>query len=336
LDLHYKAVVKSPVRHIADQIADIPGNIVVTGREMGGGPVSMVLKQRAKEAAVAMTPSAAATIHHSLERVQSMGIRIVPDAEAAALSGTPEYTAVTMGDLQIERIKEIVKGFGVPFSFDAVGICAQDHGVPPEGVSHLDYRHSLFRQRLDESPFAHTLLYRSENIPPTLNRLVSISRDAAQLPAEEIYVMDSGMAAIHGASIDIQTRGKQKLLVLDVATSHTVGAALADGEIAGFFEYHTHDITLERIEALVQSLANGDLTHEQILREGGHGAYVRKAIGFESAEIILATGPKRRLLKEASLPIVFGAPLGDNMMTGTFGMLDAIRKRKGLPSISQL
>lgn len=335
-DHHYKAVVKSPVRDIAEQIDRIPGNLVVTGREMGGGPISTVLKQRTKEAKVAMTPSAAATIHHNPERVRSAGIRIVSEREAEDLSSTPEYTAVTTGDLQAKRIEEIVLGFGVPFSFDVIGICAQDHGVPPQGVSHLDYRHSLFRQQLDKAPFAHTLLYRSDDIPPALNRLVSIAKDAAGLPGKEIYVMDSGMAAIHGASIDIQARGKKQILVLDVATSHTVGAALSDGEIAGFFEYHTHDVTLERLESLVQSLANGDLSHEQILEEGGHGAYVRKAIGFESVEIILATGPKRRLLEEATLPIVFGAPLGDNMMTGTLGLLEAIRKRKGLSPITHI
>ena len=335
-DLHYKAVVKSPVRHRAEQIALIPGNLVVTGREMGGGPVSTVFKQRAQEAEVAMTPSSAATIHHDLERVASMGIRIVSETDAADLSGTPDYTAVTTGDLQIERIKEIVKGFGVPFSFDAIGICAQDHGVPPEGVSHLDYRHSLFRQELDKAPFAHTLLYRSDDIPSTLNRLVSISKDAAELPAKEIYVMDSGMAAIHGASIDIQTRSKKQILVLDVATSHTVGAALSDGEIAGFFEYHTHDITLDRLEVLLVDLADGKLRHDQVLEEGGHGAYIRKAFGFQAADIIVVTGPKRRLVQAIRFPIVFGAPLGDNMMTGTVGVLEAIRRRKGLKPVTYL
>lgn len=335
-DLHYKAVVKSPVRHIAEQIASMPGNLVVTGGEMGGGPVSTILKQRTEEAKVAMTPSAAATIHHNPERVRAAGIRIVSEREAEDLSSTPEYTAVATGDVQANRIEEIVLGFGVPFSFDVIGICAQDHGVPPGGVSHLDYRHNLFRQYLDKTPFAHAALYKSDDIPPSLNRLISISKDASGLPGEEIYVMDSGMAAIHGASIDIQAWERRKILVLDVATSHTVGAALEDGEIAGFFEYHTHDVTLERIESLLRSLADGNLSHRQVLAEGGHGAYLRKAIGFETAEIILATGPKRRLLKESRLPIVFGAPLGDNMMTGTFGMLDAIRKRKGLSSISQL
>jgi uncharacterized protein (DUF1786 family) len=119
-----------------------------------------------------------------------------------------------------------------------------------------------------------------------------------------------------------------------VATSHTVGAAIEKGELAGFFEYHTHDITIERIEKLLPDLADGRLEHSKILEEGGHGAYIRKGFGFESAEIILATGPKRRLVQHSRLPIRPGAPLGDNMMTGTVGIFEAIRRRKGIHPIS--
>ena len=69
---------------------------------------------------------------------------------------------------------------------------------------------------------------------------------------------------------------------------------------------------------------------EKILAEGGHGSYYRKAIGFQNVELILATGPKRGLVNKSKLPIVMGAPFGDNMMTGTVGILEAIQRRKGL------
>lgn len=38
--LHYKAVVRSPVRVLGDAIRQIPGDLIVTGGEMGGGAVS--------------------------------------------------------------------------------------------------------------------------------------------------------------------------------------------------------------------------------------------------------------------------------------------------------
>ena len=189
---------------------------------------------------------------------------------------------------------------------------------------------------MDESPFPHALLFRGDEVPATLSRLKSIAESAKTLPTDEIYVMDSGMAAILGASMDPGARKKEKILILDVATSHTIGAALERGEIAGFFEYHTSDITLKRLEALLVDLADGRLEHKQILKEGGHGAYIRKSFGFQAAEIIVVTGPKRNLVENCRLPIVFGSPLGDNMMTGTVGVLEAIRRCKDLEPIPYL
>jgi uncharacterized protein (DUF1786 family) len=335
-NLHYKAVVKSPVQTVAQKAAGLTGNLVVTGNEMGGGPVTSVLREKARNAKVIMSASAAATLHHSPERVRRWGIQVIEDAEADHLKLKKAFTPLTIGDLQPDRLKRIVSGFGIPYSFDVVGICAQDHGVPPEGVSHLDYRHNIFRAALDRTPFPHALLYAGTQVPPAMNRLTSIARSAAALPADEIYVMDSGMAAILGASLDHFARPLQKIMVLDIATSHTVGAALMGDEIAGFFEYHTRDITLNRLEFLLRNLADGDLTHKQILTEGGHGAYIRQAFGFKSCEIIIATGPKRRLVENTGLQIVLGAPWGDNMMTGTVGLLEAIRRRKGLEPIAYI
>jgi uncharacterized protein (DUF1786 family) len=200
-------------------------------------------------------------------------------------------------------------------------------------VSHLDFRHSLFRLSLDRNPFPHALLYSRGEIPEPLNRLKCIAETALEIPASEIYVMDSGMAAILGGTLDPHAASKERIVVLDLATSHTLGAALERGEIDGIFEYHTRDITLQRVESLVIDLAEGKLAHERILRQGGHGAYVRKAMGFDRSEIILAIGPKRRLMEKSRLPIRPGAPLGDHMMAGTAGLLEAIRRRKGLNPI---
>jgi uncharacterized protein (DUF1786 family) len=331
--LCYKAVVKSPVLYLAEKAKGLEGDLLITGCEMGGGAISEVLKQRAKEAKVVMSVSAAATIHYNVEKVRSWGIKVVEDKEADELCKAKEYNHYTAGDLEMERLKNIVNGFGVPFAFDVAGICAQDHGVPPADVSHLDYRHNTFKKSLDENRFPHALLYETDSVPSAFNRLMSIVERARIFPAEEVHVMDSGMAVILGASMDVQARSKERVLVLDVATLRTLGASLEGDEICGFFEYHTHDITLERLETLLVDLANGQLEHKQILEEGGHGAYVRRAFGFQDAEVIVATGPKRSLAENPRLPIVLGEPFGNNMMTGTVGLLEAIRRCKGLTSI---
>jgi uncharacterized protein (DUF1786 family) len=331
--LHYKAVVRSPALTVVEKAQATRGNLLVRGVEMGGGSISDVLAERARLARVVMSASAAATIHHDPQRVRSLGIEVVGDDAAEGVGADPAYTTLTLSDLETDRIEGIVRGFGVPFSFDVVAVCAQDHGVPPRGVSHLDFRNSIFTSLLDERPFPHHLLFRKDEIPLPFNRLKSIASMAEALPAREIFVMDSGMAAILGATLDGQAKSKKTMLVLDIATSHTVGATFTEGELAGFFEYHTRDITLERVEQLIVDLANGKLEHSRIVQEGGHGAYIRKAVGFKELEIILATGPKRRLVEGSLLPIRPGAPLGDNMMTGTAGLFEALRGRLSLEPI---
>lgn len=333
LEHHYKAVVRSPVLTVAEKAESLPGDLVVTGGEMGGGPVTDVLRRRSRQAKVTVSRSAAATLHHDPQRVRSWGIHIVDDSTAAGLGREAAAAHLHLEDLEPVRIRSIVESFGVPFEFDVVAACAQDHGVPPPGVSHLEYRHLLQRRTLDRSPYPHAMLYAAGQVPSEFNRLTTLARSAAALPAREIYVMDSGMAAILGASLDASILPGTRTLVLDVATSHTVGAALDDGEIAGFFEYHTRDISLERLERLLVDLAEGNLQHERLLAEGGHGAYLRKAIGFESVAAIVATGPKRNLVKSSRFAIRAGAPWGDNMMTGTVGLLEAVRRYKKLPAM---
>lgn len=333
-DLHYKAITKSPVVALAEKVDRISGNLFITGCEMGGGNFSNALKQRARKAKVVVTRSASATIHHDPDRVLSLGIEIVADEDAGHYLNHNDYTSVTSGDLDISRLEKIVNGLGLSFEFDVIGVCAQDHGIPPKRLSHLDYRHEMFQAALDKNPRPEALLYRWNEVPATFNRLTAIARTARLLPAKDVYVMDSGMAAVLGASLDPRAHDRQNRVVIDVATSHTICAALQGNQLAGFFEYHTRDITRERLEELIPELTDGKIDHTRILKEGGHGAYLRNAFGFRNIHIIVVTGPKRRHFQHSKLPLFFGAPLGDNMMTGTAGLLEAICRRTKLEPIA--
>jgi uncharacterized protein (DUF1786 family) len=333
---HYKAVAVSPVRTIAERAARLPGDLLVTGCEMGGGPVTEVLRQRAETNEVIASVSAAATLHHNLEQVRSWGITVLEDAAAEKLGKRKRYAHLVLQDMEADRLERIVEELGVPFEFDAVAVCAQDHGVPPPAVSHLDFRHRIYKERLNALPHPHALLFSAAEVPSVLNRLRSIAGSALKLPTREVYVMDSGMAAIVGAALDPHTPADRPFVVLDIATSHTVCAAIAGGELAGVVEYHTKDISRDRLEELVEGLVDGRLDHRRILAEGGHGAYVRIAVGRLALDAIIATGPKRRLAAGSRLPIIWGAPLGDNMMTGCVGLLESLRRRKGLAPILYL
>lgn len=330
---HYKAVGVSPVRTIAERAARLPGDLIVTGCEMGGGPVTEVLRRRAETNEVIASLSAAATLHHDMKQVRAWGIMVVGDGEAEKLRQRLRHAHLVLQDVEADRLERIVAGFGVPFDFDAVAVCVQDHGVPPPGVSHLDFRHQVYRERLDARPEPHVLMFDADEVPAFLNRLRSVAAGALKLPAREVYVMDSGMAAVVGAALDANVPKDRPFVVLDVATSHTVCAAVAGDELAGVVEYHTKDITRERLEGLLEGLVVGRLDHRRVLEEGGHGAYIRKAVGPEALKTIIATGPKRRLVVGSRLPMIWGAPLGDNMMTGCVGLLEALRRRKGLPPI---
>jgi len=331
--LHTKAVVASPVRSLACRIEATPGDLVVLGGEMGGGPVTQALRRKAGRDKVVIAVSAAATLSHDLEKVRRWGLEVVDDRQALSLAGRPEYGCVTLADIDPLRIRALVQALGLECAFDVVAVCAQDHGVAPSGVSHLDFRHRLFARLLEETPHPHALLFRAEAVPGQMNRLRTMAADCAGLAAGEIFVMDSGMAAITGAGLDVSAAACRTFMVLDVATSHTVVAVIHDGRLAGFFEYHTRDMTAGVLDRLAPMLADGKLTHRQILAQGGHGAWIDKAPGFDRVEKIIVTGPQRHLVAGSCLELVWGAPAGDNMMTGTAGLAEAVRRARNMPSL---
>jgi uncharacterized protein (DUF1786 family) len=298
---------------------------------MGGGPVTDAIRAKARQVRVMMTRSAAETIHHRKERIKNLGVMLISAKAAkgeAKKRGTSWFKA---GDIVVEDIVTMLKSMGIDPVVDFFGICVQDHGTPQEKISSVDFRHHIFKGIIDEDPRPSAFLFEADRIPFYLRRMRAAAMDAKGITSGKIYLMDTGMAAILGASNDPSARGKGSIMVLDIASSHTLGALLLDGEIGGFFEYHTSAITPEILEVLIVDLAEGRLSHERVVAEGGHGAYTRKAPGFDGVEIILATGPKRRILNGVRVEgIVPGAPFGDNMMTGTAGLILAMAEREGV------
>jgi len=328
----FKFVAKSPTRILAERIlACRKERILITGRQMGGGPVAEAIRTKARQCRVMMTRSASETIHHRVERIERLGVVVISQKAARREAQSRRVFWFKTGDILTEDILSMLKSMGIEPVMDFLGICVQDHGTPKKKISSLDFRHQIFKEIIDKSPKPTAFLFESERVPSYLRRMRAVAMDAKGIPSSRIYLMDTGMAAILGASSDPSARGKESVIVLDVATSHTLGALLVSGEIAGFFEYHTSAITPEILKSLITDLAEGRLSHERIVSEGGHGAYVRKAVGFDGVEIILATGPKRKILERVGIDnIVLGAPFGDNMMTGTAGLILAMAEREGV------
>ncbi len=328
----FKFVAKSPTRVLAERImASKNDRILITGRQMGGGSVAEAIRDKARQSRVMMTRSAAETIHHRKERIKNLGVTLI-SAKAAGQEAKKRNTSqFKAGDIVVEDIVTMLKSMGIDPVVDFFGICVQDHGTPKENISALDFRHQIFRGIIDIDPRPSAFLFEADRIPSYLRRMRAAAMDAKGIPSGKTYLMDTGMAAILGASSDPLARGKRSIMVLDIASSHTLGALSLDGEIGGFFEYHTSAITPEILQDLIVDLAEGRLSHEKIVAEGGHGAYTRKAPGFDGVEIILGTGPKRSILKGVGMEgIVPGAPFGDNMMTGTAGLILAMAEREGV------
>jgi len=82
--------------------ARLPGDLVVTGCEMGGGPVTEVLRRRAKTNEVIASLSAAATLHHDAEKVRSWGITVVDDAEAEKLRRRKRHAHLVLQAVEAE------------------------------------------------------------------------------------------------------------------------------------------------------------------------------------------------------------------------------------------
>jgi len=278
-----------------------------------------------------MTPLPARTVNDDLKSVEKKGITIVSDEEAQRLMGKNEIRHFTFGDILPSGIQKLLKELGVGWKFSHVAGAVQDHGVCPAGVTSLDFRHQFMKERIEQNPFPEHFLLSHEEIPDYLTRMRATGELLSEIPAPKLFMMDTGMAAIIGASLDPYLRGCDHCIIVDIGNSHTLGAVLTKGLIGGFFEYHTNGLTPQRMEELLINLGNGTLDHRSIIAEGGHGAYIRSVPGYNKIEKIVATGPRRKeIMGGINLEYIEGAPLGDNMMTGTAGLLESIKRREKL------
>ena len=91
------------------------------------------------------------------------------------------------------------------------------------------------------------------------------------------------------------------------------------------FEHHTSSLTGESLERYIKRLASGEITHEEVYNDHGHGAHVLNRIS--KIEKVIVSGPKRELIEKTNLDWHHAAPGGDVMMTGTVGLIKTIMGR---------
>ncbi|NYB52047.1 MAG: DUF1786 domain-containing protein [Methanobacteriaceae archaeon] len=313
-----KMVLPSPTRIMANRIRKHHHDLFLSGETMGGGPINRAIKSHLdKGYRVLMTEKSARTVRDDLERVKAIGVEIIPEGEKH-----PEIAELELKDVDLSAIRESLLQFDVELEFDYMGVAVQDHGHQ-EGTGDRNFRFQKIKEKLDVPRTPEEFSYFNQ-VPEHFTRMQGVFR---MFKDYRPLIMDSKFASICGAALDPVVAGMDNHVVMDVGNGHTLAASFTDGKIHGVFEHHTSLLTPKRIEELVLRLCEGNITHQEVHEEGGHGAWAVEGIG--SYGCVVATGPKRSILAETDLQVHNAAPGGDVMMTGPAGLIKAIMARQG-------
>jgi uncharacterized protein (DUF1786 family) len=317
LENSIKLVLPSPHLYISQQIRETENDIYFTGEIMGGGKIKKsILEHKEKGYDVVMNSTCARTIRDNLEQVRALGIKIDDDE-----SEYGDYTKIGMGDINITKLSEFLLGYDLEFDFDEIAIAVQDHGYN-ENMGDRDFRFEKIREKVSHPISPLEFGFRDE-IPEYFTRMRAVKR---QLEAEGIetnpLVMDTKFASIAGMCFDEVAKNLNSFIVIDIGNGHTTAASVEDGKIQGVFEHHTSSLTPESLERYIKRLASGEITHEEVHEDYGHGAHVLNPIS--ELEKVIVSGPKRELIEKTNLDWHHAAPGGDVMMTGTVGLIKTI------------
>jgi uncharacterized protein (DUF1786 family) len=341
-------VMPSPTQIVARKVAAVTAarhTLLLGGVTMGGGPGAWAVEAHIKEGlAVYATPAAARTFDDDLERVAEMGVHVVSEAELETLYehlGSNWVTLLKLQDIDLPAIKSALRAFHEPHDYDAIAVAVFDHGAAPPGYSDRRFRFDYISQQMSawgEEPVERALAAfaaPAEEVHPDLTRLQAVAQtvratDKANLP---LLLMDTGPAALLGALGDptVREAAQGSALFANVGNFHTLAFHIVGGRIRALFEHHTGLLDGPKLVKLMQRLASGDLTNEEIFDDSGHGALtVHARLSSEDADVTTptlcaVTGPRRSMLSATRTPwpIYMAVPHGDMMLSGCFGLLRA-------------
>lgn len=317
LENSIKIVLPSPHLYISQQMREIENDIYFKGEIMGGGKIKKsILEHMEKGYKVVMEPLCARTIRDDINQVKAIGIEIAEEDKDYR-----DYTKITMGDINITKLSEFLLGYDLEFDFDKIAIAVQDHGYN-ENMGDRDFRFEKIRQKVSE-PISPLKFGFTDEVPEYFTRMCAVRRQIENEGIEDIpLVMDTKFASIAGMCYDEVAQKLNSFIVIDIGNGHTTAASIEDGKIQGVFEHHTSSLTPESLERYIKRLASGEITHEEVHEDFGHGAHVLNPIS--KIEKVIVSGPKRELIEKTNLDWHHAAPGGDVMMTGTIGLIKTI------------
>jgi uncharacterized protein (DUF1786 family) len=145
-----------------------------------------------------------------------------------------------------------------------------------------------------------------------------------------MIVMDTAPAAVLGALQDVLFTGIDRLMVTNVGNFHTIGFRIGSGKIEGVFEHHTGMLDTDKLDGLLSKFSQGNLTHEEIFNDQGHGALITSEDPLDINQNSFGaavTGPRWEMMRSSKLRPHFATPHGDMMMAGCYGLVMAVGDR---------
>jgi uncharacterized protein (DUF1786 family) len=295
--------------------------LVLTGTNMGGGPVTGAVEQHlAAGLSAYATPDAAVTFDDDPEAVRVMGITIVSEEEAARIEGV----FVELKDLDLGMVRRALGAFEVTPEWDALAVAVFDHGNAPPGYSDRKFRFDYLRDQLTSGRRdVFDSVHMADELPEYLTRMRAVADTAGEVAP--LLMTDTPRAAIMGSLEDPRVTAEHCKVVACIGNEHTLAFHLHGTTILGLFEHHTHVLSRERLEDHIVELVRGDLDGDKLWREQGHGAVVLQ--GGEELRFLSIIGPMRGLLEGSRLSPYFATPHGSMMLAGCFGLVRAWAER---------
>ena len=310
-----KLVIPSPTIIAARRLARATASgrpVFLSGRVMGGGAVSSAIKRHLQAGLpVFSRVEPALTFHDNLEKVMEMGIKVTTDKP-------DEAQEIILGDLDLTALERSLAAFEVELPPN-IALAIQDHGFSPNASNRLT-RFAQWQRFLEAGGDLGELLF--EEPPLELTRW----RAAAELAPGACF-MDTSSAALRGAILDdyAASRLAQGLLVINVGNEHTVAFLVRERQVWGVYEHHTSLLNQEKLADHMSRFALGQLGHEEIFADWGHGvAYYSGYDALSKFETVVVTGPRRGMAVGLGH---LAAPFGEMMLSGCFGLVAAMQER---------
>ncbi len=325
-----KIVLPSPSQVFGAKVRDatrLYKDLFVKGDIIGGGAFAFALRNHVEKGLrVVMTRNAAYTIRNDLDEVRALGIEITQESPPNDFKGE----TLNIEEVNLMTLEAFLDDFNETIrDVDFVAVAVQDHGVFPKDTSNRKFRIRKMKKLLEKDPRPEGLAFKENEIPSCFLRMKSAAQASRkQLPKAEVLVMDTSPAAILGCVNDPTVKRDAQVLAVNVGNGHTMAAIILREKIVGVMEHHTRLLNPQKIKRLLVSFADGRLSDEEVFKDGGHGLFfLSEPPGFSKIERVAATGPNRSVLAQTSLPVHFATPVGDVMMTGPIGLVEATKRK---------